>query len=68
MTRVLAEALNLCNISRREERSDLLAEDNNIACQKYSPERASGVARALERETAVGTHDLDPVSWLCESV
>ena len=64
VARVFTESFDPCNIPCREQWSNLLAEDNDIAGQEDGAERARRVARALGGETAIGTNHLDPVSRL----
>ena len=64
VARVFTESFDPCNVPCREQRSNLLAEDNDIAGQEDGAERARRVARALGGETAIGTNHLDPVSRL----
>ena len=64
VARAFTESFDLCNISCREQWSNLLAEDNDIAGQEDGAECTRCVARALGGETAKSTNHLDPVSWL----
>lgn len=64
VARVFTESFDPCNVPCREQRSNLLAEDNDIAGQEDGAERARRVARALGGETAIGTNHLNPVSRL----
>ena len=66
VARAFTESFDLCNISCREQWSNLLAEHNDIAGQENGAECARCVARALRGETAKSTNHLDPVSWLGE--
>ena len=64
VVRALGKPLDLSHVSGREGGRDLLAHQDHMTGNEDGTKGTRGVPALLEGQAAIGSNDLDPISWL----